>query len=105
MASTSLALVTGSSTGIGFELAKLFADDGYDLVVAAEDDAIHAGSDKLATAGVELRSAQVGLRNPRGVQRVAASPLSKAMGLANSVLPDSVMAVASRMISLPVGRK
>ncbi len=51
MASTSLALVTGSSRGLGFELAKLFADDGYDLVVAAEDDAIHAGSDKLARPG------------------------------------------------------
>ena len=56
MANTILALVTGSSSGIGFELAKLFADDWYDLVVAAEDDAIHAGSDKLATAGVEVPS-------------------------------------------------
>ena len=78
MASTSLALVTGSSSGIGFELAKLFADDGYDLVVAAEDDAIHASVDKLATAGVEVRPVQVDLRNPEDVQRVAASPLSKA---------------------------
>jgi len=73
MASTSLALVTGSSTGIGFELAKLFADDGYDLVVAAEDDAIHASADKLATAGVEVRHVQVDLRNPEDVQRVAGS--------------------------------
>ena len=45
------------------------------------------------------------MRNPEDVQRVAASPLSKAMGLANRVLPDSVKAVASRMISLPVRRK
>ena len=45
------------------------------------------------------------MRNPEDVQRVAASQLSKAMGLANRVLPDSVKAVASRMISLPVGRK
>jgi short-subunit dehydrogenase len=35
---------------------------------------------------------------------VAASVTTKAMGLANRVLPDSVKAVASRMISLPVGR-
>jgi hypothetical protein len=45
------------------------------------------------------------VRNPEDAQRVAASPLSKAMGLANRVLPHSVKAVASRMISLPVGRK
>jgi uncharacterized protein len=35
---------------------------------------------------------------------VAESVMSKAMGVAGSVLPDSVMAVASRLISIPVGR-
>jgi hypothetical protein len=41
----------------------------------------------------------------RGKQKVVAeSPLSKVMGLANRVTPDSVKAVASRLISLPVGR-
>jgi NAD(P)-dependent dehydrogenase (short-subunit alcohol dehydrogenase family) len=39
-----LALVTGASSGIGFELAKLFSEDGYDVVVAADDDAIHASA-------------------------------------------------------------
>jgi len=30
------AIVTGASTGIGLELAKLAARDGYDLLVAAD---------------------------------------------------------------------
>ena len=38
-----LALVTGASSGIGFELAKQFADHGYDLVVAAEDEELGGG--------------------------------------------------------------
>ncbi len=35
-----LALVTGASSGIGLELAKQFAQNGFDLVVVAEDDGI-----------------------------------------------------------------
>jgi hypothetical protein len=40
------------------------------------------------------------LRGDRKV--VAESALSKAMGLGNRFLPDSVKAVASRLISVPV---
>lgn len=44
-----LALITGASSGIGFELARLFARDGYDLVLVSEK------SDELARAAAELR--------------------------------------------------
>lgn len=64
---TRLALVTGASTGIGFELAKLFAEDGYDLVVAADDDAIQASADKLGATGADIRAVQVDLRKPEDV--------------------------------------
>jgi short-subunit dehydrogenase len=70
MAARGLALVTGASSGIGFELSKLFADDGYDLVIAAEDDGIHASADKLATAGIEVTPVQVNLRKPEDVERL-----------------------------------
>ncbi|HKX40039.1 MAG TPA: SDR family NAD(P)-dependent oxidoreductase [Burkholderiaceae bacterium] len=33
-----LAIVTGASSGIGFELAKLCAENGFDLIVAADRD-------------------------------------------------------------------
>src|SRR5688572_9228880 len=65
-----LALVTGASSGIGFELARLFAEDGYDVVVAADDDAIHACADKLASTGAHVQAVQVDLREPDGVEEL-----------------------------------
>jgi len=39
-----LALVTGASTGIGFELASIAAEEGYDLLVAANENLINAAA-------------------------------------------------------------
>ena len=44
-----LALITGASSGIGLELAKLFAASGHDLVIVAED------RPGLEAAAAELR--------------------------------------------------
>lgn len=45
------ALVTGGSSGIGFELARLLAKDGYNLILAARDE------NELSQAASEFRSA------------------------------------------------
>jgi uncharacterized protein len=45
------AVVTGASSGIGFELAKQFAEHGYDLLVAAEDADIETAADGLRRDG------------------------------------------------------
>ena len=43
-----IALITGASGGIGLELARLFADDGHDLVLVAR------GGERLATVARDL---------------------------------------------------
>jgi short-subunit dehydrogenase len=62
-----LALVTGASTGIGRSLATVFAENGYDLVIAADDDAIHAAAEALRATGSAVVAEQVDLATADGV--------------------------------------
>lgn len=62
-----LALVTGASTGIGFALARQFLEHGYDVVVAADEAAIHEAAASLATEGRLVIPVQVDLSDPEGV--------------------------------------
>jgi short-subunit dehydrogenase len=67
-----LALVTGASSGIGFELALRFADGGYDLVVAAEDDELSSAAAQLRTRGGGVEAVQVDLSTAAGVEELYA---------------------------------
>jgi uncharacterized protein len=64
----SLALVTGASGGIGLELAKQFVLHDYDLVVCAEEEAIHQAADALSVSGAVITPVQVDLRTYDGVE-------------------------------------
>jgi short-subunit dehydrogenase len=66
--SRSLAVVTGASSGIGLELAKQFATNGFDVVVAAEDEAIFAAARELESIGAEAEAVRVDLSAPDGVE-------------------------------------
>lgn len=65
-----LAVVTGASSGIGLELARLCARDHYDLVLAADDAAIDAAAEELRRSGVEVMAVQCDLSTREGVDRL-----------------------------------
>ena len=65
-----LALVTGASSGIGFELAKVFAEHGYDLVVCADGDGIQRAADELAQTQQQVHAVQQDLRTAAGVEEL-----------------------------------
>jgi short-subunit dehydrogenase len=65
-----LALVTGASSGIGLELAKQFATNGFDLVVAAEDDAIAAAAVDVEQLGARAEAVKADLATPAGVEEL-----------------------------------
>ncbi|RII17901.1 Ribitol 2-dehydrogenase [Streptomyces sp. YIM 130001] len=63
-----LALVTGASSGIGFELAKQFADNGFDLLLTAEDDELQQAADEIRGSGAHVVAVvQVDLAERGGV--------------------------------------
>src|SRR5262249_57665860 len=64
-----LALVTGASSGIGFELARVFAENGFDLVINAEaelDDAKRELENEVAN----VETVRADLAKPRAVEKV-----------------------------------
>ncbi|MGU3495766.1 SDR family NAD(P)-dependent oxidoreductase [Xanthobacteraceae bacterium A53D] len=69
------ALVTGASTGIGYELALLLARDGYRLVLVSRDPARLADAAARLTAtvpGVEIESRAVDLADAGEIQQLCA---------------------------------
>jgi short-subunit dehydrogenase len=65
-----LAVVTGASSGIGLELAKLFAANGYDLVITAEDEGIESAAEQLRSIGPMVESVQADLATEDGIEEL-----------------------------------
>ena len=65
-----LAVVTGASSGIGLELAKQFAQNGFDLLVVAEDEAINGAATELESYGVAVQGSQIDLATYDGVEHL-----------------------------------
>ena len=64
--SQQLAVITGASTGIGLELAKQCAENGFDLVIAANEGEIHAAAEELRRLGVSVEAVEADLSTLEG---------------------------------------
>jgi short-subunit dehydrogenase len=62
-----LAVVTGASSGIGFELAKIAAQEGYDLLIAANEAEINDAAAQIRGTGVNVDAVQADLATTDGV--------------------------------------
>jgi short-subunit dehydrogenase len=67
------AIVTGASTGIGFELAKRCAKEGYDLLVAADEPEIEKAAVTLRDGGTDVEAVQADLATTEGVNKLYAA--------------------------------
>jgi short-subunit dehydrogenase len=68
-----LAVVTGASAGIGYELAKLCAENGHDLVVAADQAEIEDAAVSFRGLGAAVEAVQADLATTEGVDKLVAA--------------------------------
>ena len=80
------AMVTGASTGIGYELAKCCARDGYDLLIAADEPEIFNAAERLRELGVTVQAVEADLATIEGVDEL--------YGAANGRPVDALLANA-----------
>jgi short-subunit dehydrogenase len=81
-----LALVTGASSGVGLELARLFARHGYDLVMNSEDARLDEAAAAVRATGAEVNAVRADLRGIEGIEKLlravaATGPLLDAAAL------------------------
>jgi len=108
-----LALVTGASSGIGRELAREFATNGFDLVIAAEDERIGTVAEELRGLGAEVIAVQVDLTTDRGVDNLIsraaprgrvpdAAALNAGIGAGGAFATDTALEDELRIVDLNV---
>lgn len=85
-----LAVVTGASTGIGLELARLCAQQDWDLIIAADEPLIENAARELSATGVTCTPVQCDLATAEGVARLTDTIRATGRGV------DALLANAGR---------
>jgi len=67
------AIITGASTGIGFELATLAAKNGYDILVVADEALINAAANDFEQFGTHVTAVEADLSTIDGVDALLAA--------------------------------
>ncbi len=77
------ALITGASEGIGYELTRLFARDGYDLVLVARNEAkLNEIADDLSRAhGIDARVIAKDLSKPEAPEEIYSALSGDGVGI------------------------
>jgi phosphatidylserine/phosphatidylglycerophosphate/cardiolipin synthase-like enzyme len=67
------AIVTGASSGIGLELAKCCTENGFDVLIAADEPEIENVARRLRDTGATVQALQVDLATQEGVDALCAA--------------------------------
>lgn len=108
-----LAVVTGASSGIGRELAVQFAANGFDLIVAAQDERIDSAAPSFAEHDIQATLVRAGPATFDGVENLyqatqatgripEALAINAGVGVGGDFARDNDLADELRLIALNV---
>ena len=112
--SNKLALITGASNGIGFELAKIFAKNAYDIIaVARNEEKLNKACDEFRQFGGSVQGISVDLSNFDEVQslkskvdasgkKIDALVINAGQGLGGRFIGDTELSKELMLIRLNV---
>jgi len=66
------AVVTGASSGIGYELARQFAEHGFDLLITSETKRIEETAQRFRELGAQVEGVRASLATNEGVETLYA---------------------------------
>lgn len=98
-----LALVTGGSAGIGFELAKLLANDGYDLIITGSSSRVNRAAEDLRKLGVDVTPVQSDLATQEGTNAVIDAVANSGRALSVAIF-NAGIAIGGDFVDIPLDR-
>jgi len=99
-----LAVITGSSRGIGFELARVFGENGFDLVINSETDIVFDAEKKLKSLGYNVTAVKADLSTREGADEF----FERTMGLGgdlHSVVINAGFGVGGTFLETDIERE
>ena len=67
--SNQLAIVTGASSGIGYNLAKVFAENGFDLIIGSNGERLEKAEADFKQLGVSVTAVHADLATYEGIDK------------------------------------
>jgi short-subunit dehydrogenase len=95
------AVVTGASTGIGLELAKCCAAEGFDLLIAADEPEIEQVAASLRGLGRQVEAVQADLATTEGVDQLYAAAKGRPV---DALLANAGRGLGRDFLNQDVGR-
>jgi short-subunit dehydrogenase len=98
------AVVTGASSGIGLELAKQFAQNGFDLLIVSGSERLNSAALEIRALGANVQAVQADLAAHEGVHKLLSAIQSGGRPV-DAVAINAGVGVTGRFIETDLGEE